>query len=205
MDPCLFTYDEARASAPGGQLAVLAAWLNDSPMSGDPDLGRTGAVCPFVRKAAHLSTVRIGIHNAHPHEEERVFADVRATFSDLARIPEPRGAEHLATIVYGFPKCASDGGVAMLGRVYRRQKYYTLVRSRMIAFFHKGSDMHGIWNPDFRPMRANIPVLSTRFLTEHDAVFAARHHLLTVPYLLRFGPAGVKKLAAARRQKAGVV
>lgn len=204
MDPRLFTFDDARASAPGEPLAQLAGWLNDSPMSGHADLGRTGAVCPFVRKAAHLRTLRVGVHDAHPHEEERVFADIRASFADLEQIPERGGAERLGTIVYGFPNCAGGQGIEMLARVYRRHKYYTLARSRMIAFFHAGSDTHGLWNPDFRPMRAPIPVLSTRFLTEHDAIFASRHRLLAIPYLLRFGPNGARKLAAARRQKSGV-
>lgn len=203
MDPRLFTYDEARASAPGSPLAAVTAWLTESPMSGHADLGRSGAVCPFARKAAHLKTLRIGIHDAQPHEEERVFADIRGSFADLEEIPQPSGAERLGTIIYGFPNCASEEGVAMLERVYRRHKYYTLMRSRMIAFFHEGSDTHGLWNPDFRPMRATVPVLSTRFLTEHDAIFAAKHRLLTVPYLLRFGPAGARKWAAARKQKQG--
>lgn len=204
MDPRLFTFDDARASAPGEPLAQLAGWLNDSPMSAHADLGRSGAVCPFARKAAHLRTLRVGVHDAYPHEEDRVFADIRASFADLAQIPEPGGAERLGTIVYGFPNCAGEQGIAMLARVYRRHKYYTLARSRMIAFFHAGSDTHGLWNPDFRPMRAPIPVLSTRFLTEHDAIFASRHRLLTVPYLLRFGPSGARKLAAARRQRPGL-
>lgn len=204
MDPRLFTYDDARASTPGGALAQLAGWLNDSPMSAHADLGRSGAVCPFARKAAHLRTLRVGVHDAHPHEEDRVFADIRASFADLDQIPEPGGAERLGTIVYGFPNCAGEQGIAMLARVYRRHKYYTLARSRMIAFFHDGSDTHGLWNPDFRPMRAPIPVLSTRFLTEHDAIFASRHRLLTVPYLLRFGASGARKLAAARRQRPGL-
>jgi hypothetical protein len=203
MKPRLFTYDEARRSAPGGDLSAVAAWLADGPMSGHADLGRTGAVCPFLRKSAHFGTLRIGIHDAQPHEEERVFADIRASFAGLSQIPEPGGAGRLGTIIYGFPNCAGEQGVAMLARVYRRQKYYTLARSRMIAFFHAGSDTHGLWNPDFRPMRAVIPVLSTRFLTEHDAIFACKHRILTAPYLLRFGATGARKLAAARKQKPG--
>lgn len=200
MDPCLFTYDEARASAPGGPLAQLAVWFADSPMSGHANLGRAGAVCPFVRKAAQLGTMRIGIHDAGPQDEERIFSDIRASFHDLDAIPQSPGAERLGTITYGFPNCASDQGVAMLERVFRRHKYYTLFHMRMIAFFHEGSDAHGLWNPDFRPMRAPMPLLSTRFLTEHDAVFAHKHRLLTASYLLRFGPGGAKRLLAAARK-----
>jgi hypothetical protein len=72
----------------------------------------------------------------------------------------------------------------------------------MIAFFHGGSETHGLWNQDFRPMRAPMPVLGVRYLIEQDAVFAAKHKLLTVPYLLRFGPAGARRLAACWQRKA---
>ena len=87
----------------------------------------------------------------------------------------------------------------MLGRVYKRHKYYTLFRSLMIAFFHPDSETHGLWNPDFRPMRAPIPVLAVRYLIEQDAVFAAKHHLMLAPYLMRFGPAGARRVVASRQ------
>jgi len=50
VEPRLFTYDEAPAAAPGETLAILAGWLTSYPMNGHPELGRTGSVCPFVRK-----------------------------------------------------------------------------------------------------------------------------------------------------------
>jgi hypothetical protein len=71
----------------------------------------------------------------------------------------------------------------------------------MTAFFHADSDAHGLWNPDFRPMRSPMPVLGLRYMVEQDAVFAARHHLMLGPYLLRYGVPGVQRVAAARRRK----
>mgnify|MGYP000747613412 CR=1 FL=1 len=47
----------------------------------------------------------------------------------------------------------------------------------------------------FRPMRAPMPVIGLRYMIEQDAVFAAKHKLLTAPYLLRFGAAGARRLA----------
>jgi hypothetical protein len=195
----LFTYDEACAAAPGETLAVLTDWMTTYPMSGHPDLGRTGSVCPFLKKAALIDTLRVGVCEARPEDEDEVFTLIRRSFGVMKRIPAPPGKERLGTIVYGFPNCASPEGLAMLERVYKRHKYYTLFRSLMIAYFHPGSEAHGLWNPDFRPMRAPMPVLGMRYLIEQDAVFAAKHHLMLAPYLMRFGPAGARRVVASRQ------
>jgi hypothetical protein len=171
-------------------------------MSDHAELGRTGAVCPFLKQASRLDTLRLGISQARAEDEDAVFEETRKSFDDLKQIPAPHGKERLRTIAFGFPDCASPDGIAMLQRVYKRHKYYTLLRFRMIAFFHGGSETHGLWNQDFRPMRAPMPVLGVRYLIEQDAVFAAKHKLLTVPYLLRFGPAGARRLAACWQRKA---
>jgi hypothetical protein len=199
VEPRLFSYDEARSVAPGETLAVLADWLTSYPMNGHPELGRTGSVCPFVKKAALIDTLRIGVSGAGPEDEDAVFALIRGSFSLMKRFPAPPGKKRLGTIVYGFPNCASPEGLAMLEQVYRRHKYYTLVRFLMIAFFHPGCETHGLWNPDFRPMRAPIPILAVRYLIEQDAVFAAKHHLMLAPYLMRFGLNGARRIVASRR------
>ena len=150
----LFTHDEARNSTPGEPLAQVADWLATYPVNGHADLGRAGSVCPFVKQASRLDTIRIAINPAGPDEEEAVFTEIRDSFAVLNRIPAPPGKKRLGTIAYGFPNCDSPEGLAMLERVYSRHKYYTLFRFRMIAFFHAENDIHGLWNPDFRPMRS---------------------------------------------------
>ena len=200
----LLTYEEARrAAVSDGALSILADWVAAYPMNEHAELGRSGAVCPFVKQASRLDTLRLSISQAHPEDEDSVFAEIRINFDHLTQIPAPSGRERLRTIVVGFPNCASEDGIAMLERVYKRHKYYTLLRFRMIAFFHGGSETHGLWNQDFRPMRAPMPVLGMRYLIEQDAVFAAKHKLLIVPYLLRFGPAGARRLLAHWQGKAG--
>ncbi|HVY90383.1 MAG TPA: hypothetical protein VG942_16070 [Hyphomonadaceae bacterium] len=197
----LFTFEEARTSAPDHSLAVLADWMARSPMSGHADLGRSGAVCPFLKQASRLETLRIGVSELRPQDEDEVFAMMRGSFAELERMPAPRGKERLRTIVYGFPNCATEHGLAMLRRIDKRHKYYTLARFRMMAFFHPNSDAGGLWNPDFRPMRAPMPVLGIRYLTEQDSIFAAKHHLMLAPYLLRFGPVGAQRVLAHWRGK----
>jgi hypothetical protein len=90
----------------------------------------------------------------------------------------------------------------MLKRLQDRHKFYSLARNRMIGLMYPGSDAPGLWNRDFRPLRAPLPVLAIRHMVEHDAPFAARHPLLLVPYLARFPLAGAKRLFAHVRARA---
>jgi hypothetical protein len=203
MKTSLFTYRDTRLPlASNDALGELSGWLSDYAMADHAELGRTGTVCPFLKQASRLDTLRVGISLARPEDEASVFADIRGSFDRLKQIPTPPGKAQLRTIAIGFPHCSSDLGVAMLERVYKRHKYYTLFRSRMIAFFHANSDTHGLWNPAFRPMRSPMPVIGIRYMIEQDAVFASKHKLLTAPYLLRFGPAGARRLADFWRRSA---
>ncbi|MDP3740092.1 MAG: hypothetical protein Q8R02_22095 [Hyphomonadaceae bacterium] len=181
----------------------MSDWLATYPMNSHPEQGRSGAVCPFVKKSSLLDILRIGINPASPAGEEDVFTQIRGSFAEMERIPAPPGKERLRTIAIGYPNCDSPEGLAMLERVYKRHKYYTLFHFRMIAFFHAHNDIHGLWNPDFRPMRSPMPVLAIRYLIEQDSAFAAKHKIMTLPYLLRFGPVGVQRIAAHLQHKAG--
>lgn len=196
----LLTMAEAHtAAATDVSLATLLDWTETYLMAGHKDLGRTGAVCPFTKQAAKIDTVRLGICEAHPDDEESAFSTVRAAFAELEKIPCKPGMEHFRTVIYGFPNCASEAGIAMLRRVQKRNKFYSLSRFRMIGFMHAANEAPGLWNPDFRPLRAPMPVLAVRHLVEQDAPFAARHPLLMLPYLLKFRLGGLQRLRACWR------
>jgi hypothetical protein len=163
-------------------------------MAGHAELGRTGAVCPFTRQAARLDTARLATCAAGPDDEDAAFALIRRSFTELEAIPCKPGMQHFRTVIIGFPGCFDAAGIAMLKRVQDRHKFYSLRRNRMIGLMYPESDAPGLWNPDFRPLRAPLPVLAIRHMVEHDAPFAARHPLLLLPYLARFPLAGTKRL-----------
>lgn len=177
-------------------LSSLLGWVEGYLMASHADLGRTGAVCPFTRQAAKLDTVRLGVSEAGPGDEAAAFSLIRSSFQALEAIPAKPAMAHFRTVIIGFPHCSGENGIAMLKRLQDRHKFYSLSRNRMIGLMHAGSDAPGLWNPDFRPLRAPLPVLAIRHMVEHDAPFAARHPLLLLPYLARFPLAGAKRLFA---------
>ncbi|MGD9916360.1 MAG: DUF6875 domain-containing protein [Rhizobiaceae bacterium] len=196
------TMEETRqgAWADDAAMNVLRGWVESYLMRGHADLGRTGAVCPFTKQAAKIDTVRLAISRAGADDEEEAFALIRRCFSELEQIPCKPGMELFRTIIVGFPECSDAAGMKMLERVQRRHKFYSLSRFRMIGYMFAGSEAPGLWNQEFRPLRAPLPVLAIRHLVEQDAPFAARHKLLMAPYLLKFRLAGLKRILEYRRR-----
>lgn len=180
--------------ADDASMSLLRSWVEDYLICSHQDLGRAGAVCPFTKQAAKINTVRFAISLSGADEEQSILCLVRNCFQELDQIPCKPGMEHFRTIIVGFPMCENTEGLATLARVQKRLKFYSLVRFRMIGYMFSGSDAPGLWNPNFRPLRSPMPVLAIRYLVEQDAPFAARHPLLAVPYLMKFGSTGLRRL-----------
>jgi hypothetical protein len=196
----LLTLDEARPLAShGGALATLLDWLQTYPVNGHDQLGRAGVVCPFTRPSSRLNAMRVRVETCMEGDDERAFRVVRDGLKALTGIPVERGDEHFRTIVMVLPNCASEAGIATLERAMRRHKYYCLLRMQTIGLLHPTSEQEGLWNRNFRPMRAPLPVLALRYIIEQDARFVAHYHLQWAPYLLRFGLPGARRLAAELR------
>lgn len=197
-DGRFFGIEEARdlADGPsqGSDIARLLDWVESYLMNSHPDLGRAGAVCPFTRQAAKIDTVRLAISRARAGDEDDAFALIRGAFGALEAIPCKPAMKHFRTVIIGFPDCADQDGIAMLKRIQRRHRFYSLARARMIGMMHAGSEDRGLWNPDFRPLRSPMPVLAVRHLVENDAPFAALHPALMVAYLARFPIKGTQRL-----------
>jgi hypothetical protein len=201
VEAVFLTYeDAARLAGRDEHLATLFHWIDSYPMAHHPDLGRPGPVCPFTRPARALNLLRLSVCDAGPTDEDAIFERIRHGLRCHSRIPASGEAVRLRAVVIGFPGCASDEGTATLRRVCRRHKYYTLIRLQMLGFFHQNSTDPGLWNSTFHPMRAPYPILAIRHLVEQDAGFAAKNHLLMLPYLLRFPVSGARRLYAHLRR-----
>ena len=86
----------------------------------------------------------------------------------------------------------------MLQRVLRLSRLAAMMRFRMLGFMHAGAEAEGLWNPDFRPMKAPMPLLVVRRLVETDAPFISKQHIQWIPYILRYGWNGAKQLRRHR-------
>jgi len=182
---------------------LIARWVTSYLMTSHPDLGRAGEVCPFTSRAYRLDTIRIGVSFAASGDKALITKLMRDCLRGLALIPCDDGARQLRTIIVGFPNLTDEDGVLALRAVQRRLALRCLWDGLMIGRFHPDSEDEGLWNPQFKPMRAPIPLLAVRHLVRNDAPFALRHPALLASYLCRYSAAAPQRLLAHARRRMG--
>jgi hypothetical protein len=176
---------------------TLIEWTRAFLMSEHAALGRKGAVCPYTPTAARIDGLRFGASLATTEEPERIRREMRAAFTAFDAIRHPAGMGAYRAVVIGYP-VVSD--VSVLKRAQKSLRLESLLRRRMIAVFHPNAPERGLWNKDFRPLRAPIPIFAVRALVPADAAFALRHPLLALMLLIRFPVDGSKQITRAMRR-----
>jgi hypothetical protein len=172
----------------------IGQWMTSYLMSSHPELGRPGEVCPFTSRAYQFDTIRIGVSFAHSRDGTVIRQTMRDSLRQFASIACDDAATHFRTVIVGFPNLTDQEGVAALRAAQRRLTLRCLWDGLMIGRFHPASEDEGLWNPDFRPMRAPIPLLAARHLVRNDAPFALRHPALLASYLCRYAAAAPRHL-----------
>ncbi len=171
----------------------IAAWVRSYLMRPHPQLGRSGAVCPYTSQSAKLDLARIGVSDAH--DEKAVFAVMREAIRAFEVLDAPTRMKFLRTVIVGFPNCGGAEGRATLKRVQNRLRSESIVKAKMIGLFEPDAPDQGLLNPDFRPLRSPVPLLAIRSLVENDAPFVLRNIRLLPIYLFKFPFTGPGKLA----------
>jgi hypothetical protein len=188
-------------AAGDGAMSALKEWTGNFLMRDNPQLGRVGNVCPFTSFGARHDTLRFGVSDARPGEEKRIRAELMDALDQFDAIPHSRQTGIFRAILIHFPHCGAAEGVATMQRAQRGLRLTGFLRARMLGVFYSDAEEPGLWNPDFRPLRAPIPIIAIRSLVAADAAFVLRHPVLAPAYLFNYPLAGPKELAkvATRR------
>jgi hypothetical protein len=184
----------AAAAGATGARATLLDWTRSFLMREHADLGRDGHVCPFTSMGARLDTLRFGVSDAGGDDSQRVRDELRAAFNQFDAIPHPKKMGVYRAVLIAFPNCAGEDGVATLAHAQKSLRLTSFLKARMIGVFHDRADAPGLWNKDFRPLRAPVPIVAIRSLVAADAAFVMRHPLLAPAYLFNYPFEGPRRL-----------
>ena len=157
-------------------LAGIVRWVREYLVRPHPQLGRRGAVCPFVPASIELDTIWLAeVTDPRPSIESLTAAIIgfRDAFLDM----EPRGgsvALQKAFLIV-FPALGEGGpAAALVDAVQYNLKHSFVEMGLMIGEFHSHNDSPGLRNPDFKPLRSPLPMLAIRHMVESDLPFLAR-------------------------------
>jgi hypothetical protein len=171
-------------------LRQIAAWAVDFLNAPHPQLGRRGPVCPYTRPAMDNNSFLLawaGGERDQPTIESTVDR-YRRWFLELQEQLDGTRERHLLTILVALPGIdRTDSGP--LDALQARLKDAFVRAGLMVGQFHPHCEQGGLWNEDFRPLQAPIPLLAIRQMVSSDLPFLLDSAGHLSAYLNRFAPA----------------
>jgi hypothetical protein len=165
------TSEVARTDPTDSALADVLEWMHDFLSQPHPELGRKGAVCPFVPVALEKDSIRMAQIVDPDPSADSVVATIRR-FRDLFLATEPiRGPEAInKAFVVVFPNLSADSA-SLVDEVQGRLKEEFIDCGLMLGEFHMTSKKSGLRNAEFRPLRSPLPMLGMRQMVDSDLPF----------------------------------
>lgn len=166
----------------------VSRWARTYLVEPHADLGRSGAVCPYVQKSLDrdLFFVATFAWQGVPEEvQRRNLLAWRDRFRDL----EPRSGPNalLKSLALIFPAAGPGEAERRLESLQRSLKDEFVGQGLMLGEFHSGPPAKpGLWNPDFQPLRSPVPLLAIRFMVPSDLPFLVEDPEWVRAYLRRF-------------------
>jgi hypothetical protein len=150
-------------------------WAEEYLSQPHDQLGRPGAVCPFVPPSINADTFYVAMH--HDVDDDIPAASIEQLLIDYLevfhRIPPPGPQDDLLkTIVVVFPAMSRQRAL-VLDTVHERMKSFFVERGMMIGQFHPLCTSTAVRNPAFANKTSPVPLVALRRLALHDILFLA--------------------------------
>lgn len=165
------------------ELTQVLAWARSYLVSPNPDLGRSGPVCPYTQPALQRDLFYLAMSTGDVLEA----VDYLRGWYETAAATLPTADREILTVLLVLPHL-DPVDPTPLDDLQREAKDDFVENGLMIGQFHPACEAPGVWNPHFRPLRAPIPLLAIRKLVVFDLPFLVdkRSHLDS--FLRRFAP-----------------
>lgn len=184
-------------------LTAMARYAAEFLSAGHPELGRSGAVCPFTSGAIQRGLLRMTASNLETIDQALLVDAVdyfRQTFRQAGELKNDP-SEIYRSIIIVFPALPELPGRALIERVQKSLKPAYVDDGLMIGEFYPGCRSSGLHNPDFRPLDAPVTSLAIRHMTIWDGPFMVEDERFVQSFCRRFGDEGVKRIAALRKRE----
>jgi hypothetical protein len=175
-------------------LIEIKEWVKNFLGRPHPNLGRPGAVCPFVPRSLRSNSIRLTVirtKDLYPEQVENIVRHYRDIFLDTEYQKEELAINKAFLLI--FPDMNIEDASELIDSIQQKLKPLFVESGLMLGEFHKRNESPGLHNPHFRPLRSPIPLLAIRFMVEADLPFLqnpADPHLrirYLEAYLKRFG------------------
>ncbi|MFF2810199.1 DUF6875 domain-containing protein [Streptomyces sp. NPDC058000] len=147
-----------------------ADWLRSFLTRSHPELGRRGAVCPFMEQSLKLGrTALSSVDVSGTRSERRLTNTVR---SALRRLGNGDAADDVYNAFVMVPVGADlEIRHELVRTVQQEVKAEAVAAGKMVGEFFPGHPMRGIHSDAFRPLVSPHPILAVRMMVITDILF----------------------------------
>jgi hypothetical protein len=180
----IFSAAEVDSGNLAPELSRVLAWARSYLVSHNPELGRSGPVCPYTQPALRRNLFYLAMSMG---VDVQAAVDCLRIWYERATSAIPTADQELLTVLLVLPHL-DPVDPTPLDDLQRKAKDDFVDNGLMIGQFHPACEAPGLWNPHFRPLRAPIPLLAIRKLVVFDLPFLIDKKSHLDSFLRRFAP-----------------
>ncbi len=156
-------------------LCEAATWVRTYLARPHSALGRTGTVCPFAQPALLKDTIRVAVVRlTGSNKRTQIMEAVEYHLEAFVSRPAQEGDRILQATLIMFPDVSPEEAPELIDRTKEELKVRFIQQGLMLGEFHPRNESPGLHNPEFRPLRSQIPMLAIRHMVPTDFVFLNR-------------------------------
>jgi len=169
-------------------LRQTVAWADTFLCNPHPQLGRAGAVCPYTEGSLKSNLFWLTLCEGENVSIKDVYTSVM-NYRDWFLEIEPQSGKdaQFKTILMLFPDLPAADASKIIDAVQLELKPEFVERGIMIGQFHPTCPEPGLWNEDFRPLQAPVPLLAIRHMVLTDFPFLKKDERFIAAYRKVFG------------------
>lgn len=149
-------------------------WANNYIGKSHKELGRNGAICPFVKKSIKINKFYVSICNnaKEKNSAKNIFKTHVKEFS--RRFKETDIDSDMNSLLVVYPKL-KDEHMNAVTEIHTELKSELMHRGMMVSQFHPGCEKSAVRNEKFKLYQAPFPCIVLRYMGIHDIVFVSHN------------------------------
>jgi hypothetical protein len=183
-------------------LRTVADWMKTFVVRPHKDLGRAGAVCPFVPEALERKTLWLASEHIADHSVPAVVELMKGYKRRLLDAqPKDGDGATFKVIVVVFTDTSADRAQGVFDDVLQHLAVPSYVEDGILfGPFYEGNEGTAIYNSGFRPFQSPVPFLFVRQGVISDWKFFLDNDDWLNRWAHRYGEAGARALAEELRR-----
>ncbi|MFD7843582.1 DUF6875 domain-containing protein [Nocardia sp. NPDC059764] len=168
-------------------VAAFRSWADSILTQPSDELGRDGPVCPYVRPSMRRDLLWLAQVPAAEPRPMWLRAIIRDALELYPELPTGNGssASVLRGLITVFPNLTD---YSLIDEIHEEFKTKFVERGSMLGQFYPGCDQPGLWNKEYRPLDAPMPMLVVRTMMTTDFPFLLDDPEWADAYVRKFAP-----------------